>query len=657
MTHTVQIRTTGRGDLQIHELFTGHAALLRGLDGNLHLQPIQRQVGGGGGVGQGRGHRHIHLRHGDALFHGGVAVHGDVEGRGGLLQTVGHLAGTLHGFQGRRQRLGGGLEVLHVVAVDLQRDAAARQIGRHTVHGAGSRHLTGQVGAQLLDGLACLGAGGPLRHGDVGGDVIGTAGAAHHAAHIHAAAGGHHGTHGIHILHRPGTAHHLVRQCHRLLPADALRHGNGEADVIHIDLGHEHEAPADGTPRRASQQHHRQQQYHGLMAQRPAHRPAVGGIDPLQQAGLHGLFLFQHPGGHGRHQCQGHDEAGQKRIRHGQGQIGEQLLGDALHEHNGQEHAHRGQGGGGDGPHHLRRTGHRRLNDGGSLRAQPVDILDDHHGVIHQHTHCHRQTRQGDHIDGDAGEVHQHHGEDHTDGDGAEGDEGGPQVLQEQVQDQHRKQSAPAQGGQDGVNDDIDVVPLIHQRHEVQAVVLFLQRVAAGLNVVGHLRRGVGRLLVEGDDDAVVAVELGVDLIGVIRHHDLRHVGELHRLHALQTQIKEHHVRQLLTGGDAVAHGNHVVHTVLLQIPGRHGEVLSRQQGGDGLDVQSPGEVRLLQRRGTGGLQRPETLLQLGQGAVQLHIGREELGDAIGHGDDSRCYLIGNGGHLGIILQPADLLF
>lgn len=31
----------------------------------------------------------------------------------------------------------------------------------------------------------------------------------------------------------------------------------------------------------------------------------------------------------------------------------------------------------------------------------------------------------------------------------------------------------------------------------------------------------------------------------------------------------------------------------------------------------------------------------LGQGAVQLHIGREQLGDAIGHGDDSRCYLIG----------------
>lgn len=202
VTHTVQIRTTGRGDLQIHELFTGHAALLWGLDRNLHLQSIQRQVGGGGGVGQGRGHRHIHLCHGDALFHGGVAVHGDVESRGGLLQTVGHLAGTLHGFQGRRQRLGGGLEVLHVVAVDLQRDSAARQIGRHTVHGAGGRHLTGQVGAQLLDGLACLGAGGPLRHGDVGGDVIGTAGAAHHAAHIHAAAGGHHGTHGIHIFHR-----------------------------------------------------------------------------------------------------------------------------------------------------------------------------------------------------------------------------------------------------------------------------------------------------------------------------------------------------------------------------------------------------------------------------------------------------------------------
>lgn len=36
---------------------------------------------------------------------------------------------------------------------------------------------------------------------------------------------------------------------------------------------------------------------------------------------------------------------------------------------------------------------------------------------------------------------------------------------------------------------------------------------------------------------------------------------------------------------------------------------------------------------------------------------REQLGDAIGHGDDSRCYLIGNGGHHGVILQLADLLF
>ena len=76
-------------------------------------------------------------------------------------------------------------------------------------------------------------------------------------------------------------------------------------------------------------------------------------------------------------------------------------------------------------------TGYRFLNE--------VNILDDHHGVIHQHTHRHGKAGQRDHIDGHAGEVHQHDSKDHADGDGAKGDKGWAQIPQEQEQDQDRE--------------------------------------------------------------------------------------------------------------------------------------------------------------------------------------------------------------------------
>ena len=46
----------------------------------------------------------------------------------------------------------------------------------------------------------------------------------------------------------------------------------------------------------------------------------------------------------------------------------------------------------------------------------------------------------------------------------------GRRSLQEEVQDQHGEQRAPGQqAAQDGVHDDVDVVALIHQGHEVEA--------------------------------------------------------------------------------------------------------------------------------------------------------------------------------------------
>ena len=558
-----------------------HRPLLRQGDGDTHILAVQGHIRAAGGGGQSRSHLHIHLRHGHAVLHGLGPVHRQVNGGRCVVQAVGHGLHALHGADGLPHGFGRRLQVLHILAVDPQGNAAAGHHLGHIVRRAGVGHLALHIPAQLHDppagGVAAL----PLGDDDIGGDVI-RAGAAVHARHGHAHAGGHGRAHGLHVFNGHGPAGHLVRQLRRLFIAAALGHGDGDADGVQVDLRHEHEAPLQRQQRRAHQQHHRRPQHHGLVPQGPGHGPAVAGIDLIQQAGLDGLLLFQHPCRHGRHQGQGNDQAGQKREGHGQSQVREQLLGDALHKHDGQEHAHGGQGGGSNGPQHLARAGHRRLANVGPLGAQAINILNDHHGVIHQHAHRHGQARQGDHVDGDAGEVHQHHGEDHADGDGAQGDHRGPQVPQEQVQDQHREQRAPAQRRQNGVDDKVYVVPLVHQGHEGKPLVLRLQLPEAVVDVVGHLRRGVGRLLVEGDDDAVLAVELVVDLRGVVGDGHVGHVLHADGVDAVHPQVKEHQILQVLPGVDGIAHGDHVVDAVLLKISGGHGEVLGRQQGGDG---------------------------------------------------------------------------
>ena len=366
------------------------------------------------------------------------------------------------------------------------------------------------------------------------------------------------------------------------------------------------------------------------MVQRKSDGLPIGGIDLVQQARLLHHGPAQHTAGHRRHQCQRHQQAGQQRVGDGQRQVGEQLAGQALYEHDGREHAHGGQGRGRHRAQHLARAGHRRLNDGGALGPQAVDILNDHHGVIHQHTHRHGQTAQGDHVDGHAGEVHKYDGKDHADGDRYQRDDRGPPIPQEQVQDDHGEQRAPQQRRGDGLHDQVDIVALVHQRREGQSLVLALQLLEPCADVIGHLRRGVVGLLGKGDENAVVAVDLGVQLPGVVRDHHGGDVAQRHRLDALYAQIQQHHVLQLLPGGHVVAHGHHVLHAVVVaDVPGGHGEVLRRQQLADGGHGQLPAHVRLLVDGFVRLFDLGEAVLDLGHGLLQLDVGLGHLGQTV----------------------------
>ena len=556
------------------------------------------------------------------MLHGLGAVHAHPQGLHRVLQPVGHIHGAVHLLHPGGDGPGGGLQRLHILTIDVQRHAVAGNVAHHAGHDIVRRYLTVHIGAQRLDLFAGIGAGIILRHGDVNGGVVRAAAKGHHGL------GGirlDHGAHGVHALHRHAAAGHLVGIGHGLLTGTALRHGDGHVDVVDIHLRHEAEAPADSENTGKDQQRQRTGQHRRLVIQRPADGLLIGGIDLIQQPRLLHQRTLEHTAGHGGHHGQRHQQAGQQRIGHGQGQIGEQLPCQTLHEHNGGEHAHGGQRTGRDGAQHLLRAGHGGLHHRGAPGTEPVDILDDHHGVIHQHTHRHRKAAEGDHVDGNAGEVHQHDGEDHADGNGDQGDEGGPPVPQEQEQHHHGEQCAPQQGREDGLHDQVDIVALIHQRLKAEALVLLRQLVQPGRDVVRHLRRGVVGLLAEGGDDAVVAVELGVDLIGVIGIEHGGHIAEADGLHALDAQIEQHHVLQLFGGGDLVVHGYHIADAVLIgYVAGGHREVLGCQQLLDHGHRQHAVQIQLLQHllAGLGQLLFP--FLDLLHGQLQLHI-------ALGH--------------------------
>ncbi len=237
-----------------------------------------------------------------------------------------------------------------------------------------------------------------------------------------------------------------------------------------------------------------------------------------------GLAGPQGGGGHGRHQSDGHEQAGQQGVSNGQGHVSKQLAGDPLYKYNGQKHAHSGQGGGNNGPRDLHRPLNRGLGSRTPLIAQAVDVLNHHHRVVHQHTHPHSQAGQGNHVQGDPGEVHEHNGHQQGDGDGKGNHNRGPDVLQKQQENQHCQGRAQNQVLQHSVHHNIDVIPLVGQGGEAQALIFAGELLKPLQYVLGHLGCGVGGLFGKGEHQAVFPVDFGVELMAVVLQSHIRHV-------------------------------------------------------------------------------------------------------------------------------------
>ena len=113
----------------------------------------------------------------------------------------------------------------------------------------------------------------------------------------------------------------------------------------------------------------------------------------------------------------------------------------------------------------------------------------------------------------------------------------------------------------------------------MQPGVLLLQLPEPGLDVVGGFGCSVGALLLEREHHAVLAVELGIGFVSVVRDHHRGHVLEVDGVNSLHVQIKQQQVLQGFQIGNLVTDGDHVVDPFLLHIAGRHGKVL----GGENL--------------------------------------------------------------------------
>ena len=151
--------------------------------------------------------------------------------------------------------------------------------------------------------------------------------------------------------------------------------------------------------------------------------------------------------------------------------------------------------------------------------------------------------------------------------------------------------------------------------------VFLLQGGEARRQILADLGGGVVGLLGKGGDNAVFAVELGVNLGAVVGDEHGGHVLQPDGCHVLQPQVEQHQRPQLLLGSQGVAHRHHVLHAALIaDVPGGHGEVLGRQKGGEGAHAQHTAHVGLAVQIFPGVLQGGKALVDGGQGAVQLHF-------------------------------------
>lgn len=99
----------------------------------------------------------------------------------------------------------------------------------------------------------------------------------------------------------------------------------------------------------------------------------------------------------------------------------------------------------------------------------------------------------------------------------------------------------------------------------------------------GDLRGGGGTLLLHGQQDTIVSVDFGVGLSSVVGLEHVGHIGQANGADLPGGYGEQGHLLRFVHAGKEIPHLDRNRPAVLGKASRRHGEIVGRQQGVDGL--------------------------------------------------------------------------
>ena len=334
-------------------------------------------------------------------------------------------------------------QLFQILTVKLDLHTGTSHHGRH-IHISRSHDLTVIFLCQLIQ-LLCndfavvrlILIQDDIYHG--GRHILRHSGHTHHACRI----AGQHRTCRFHTVHFADLLNDLVCRIGSFFQSALLRHLDGSRDLRRRHGRHKGQTTHQRQAGRTHQQHHSSNQHDRLMTKRPAHcRPIFVHKTSRLAEDRKMRLLFQKSLGHSRNQRQCDQKTCQQRIRYRQCQIRENITRHPVHENDRNKHTDGRQSRSCDRSRNLHGPGNRSLHPAVSHGAQTIDIFHHHDGIVHQHPDPDSQTRQGNHIQCHAREVHQNDGKNHAERDADRSNKRRPQIPQEHQQDHDRQDRA-----------------------------------------------------------------------------------------------------------------------------------------------------------------------------------------------------------------------
>ena len=337
------------------------------------------------------------------------------------------------------------------------------------------------------------------------------------------------------------------------------------------------------------------QQHEALVAHAPGNQPGITGGNLVQEAvdrvedevieftAL--VLVLKQDGAHHRDQGQGRGRGNDHDDADDEAQLLEHNTGHTGHHGQREEHAEHRQGRRNNGDTDL-----RRAVDGCFLRfLTPFEvrrhILQDHDGIVHDHTDCNGQCGHRDDVQGVARRKEVHQGSQQGDRDRQDDDQGRFPTAEEDIDHHHNQDEGNHNGPLQGIDGIDDVGRRVHNRRELDVGrQVLLDADHRGLDILDDLDGVVTGLLLDDDlgtADTVGERFLGLLLEAVLDAGDIPKIDGTAAGRIADDQVEQFvRIREFLLDAEGVGLGADIDATA------RHVAVLGRNHAGQGADGQ-----------------------------------------------------------------------